>query len=1603
MKTKRSNRLMAWFLTLAMLMTMVSSLTFTVAAADPDPIVFTKKLQDSVEGQPKRIKLEAYTTGSATTSATTTPADIVLVLDQSGSMDDEIEGQTKLDIMKVAVTDFAAEVASFNTQNNDAYRLAIVGFASESGYDDNTEILTVYGTEEVTKVEYHAVDITTLDTDNTYYVTDGDGYTSISYYGASNTIFGSYQAGWYTSGFLGFRGDYVNIQSTTVYERITTTTGVAATTPGIPYNSLEAANYAAALVNCTDDAVLPTGTIGKAIAELDGNGATRTDLGMQMAEEIFNAQPAGTYDNRQKIVVVITDGVPTTQTAFSETVANNAVIAAKEMKDGGAHIFSMYLGTPSADSVNFLQALSSNYPNATAYDTLGDAAASSYYSAHTDASAVTNVFHDIAFSITSNSTLNEQSVITDTVSEYFRLPVLDAGVYNPEQIAVYTVDKTDGGWAPEEVPFTTATVTVDSDKTVKVTGFNFAYHCVTAAPKVAGGSDYGRKLVIYIPIVEDENADTFGGYLATNAGAGIYQDSSATTATITAENEYDDVTLKYSLLDSEVWEHIGTDTSYTFSYDEAILNPILDKMIPASSVPNGTRNAGANMTYSFVDTNMTIGDHSDDTVIATLTVAPGATVDVTDFGLWTLADPTNTSKTLTLPAGINNAEAMFALECVLTSKNTSAVAPYDTLTEYSLLDVEVVNESVHLVGGVIDDGGTLTVAPSAQGTLIENTYREAVPNGNDSAIMIFAANTGYEIEKIIIRTSSSHDTPLDLENILFDITNPSKNDTTLYDPYGTGTYVFQATGVTSGTAVEVYTRPEQFNLITSHDGGSEIMNSTSYTYSADMLDVYFAAHAGYKITSVTVDGVTYDETALLASPADFELETAFDHNGNTIVVDGAVQVSRTADHEVSVTSAKRSFNLAYKYYQQTAGGYIPFATLPEETSAVEFGDALTTRTYEPGDVELIGSDNYTLRGWYATHVNNEFYGLTDLSAMTMPASDLVFHAFWEKNPNVIVTLGTITKNIKNYENTTNVACGSNKTFTFKAVFNEHEVGTATVTLGSTDASASTTISVTLTDFQNDQFVTGRRPIYLYEVHNNADLTLIYDDMRYAVYYDGAIENAATGAVATELTFNNRQAPYLVNYDLAGGNIGGNTTIAPKIVGYSEAGLLPVGTAVKAGYDFAGWKKDAVDVNDATTYASLAGATDVTSIILVAQWTPKNYTVHYDLAGGTLDGNSTIADATVNWDDANLLPAGTTYAKPSYTFNGWLKDTTAVDNTKTYAELAGNDDAITEITLVAQWSYNGGGGGGGGGSTKYTLTYESNGGTEYKKETYNRNTTVDIDKKPEKEGYVFEGWYEDEELTKYVEEVMMTQNITVYAKWVEDNGGAGNGYDTPGSLNGEDHFAYVVGYPDGTVRPNDNISRAEVTAIFFRLLKPDEIRDKNLTTENSFNDVNVGDWHNASISTMAKLGIVKGRYADSFVPDAFITRAEFAVICARFDDSGFEVVDNFTDVAGHWAEHDIHEAAAHGWIRGYEDGTFKPDQFITRAEAMTMINRVLNRVPESADDLLAEMINWPDNSDKSAWYYLAVQEATNSHDYKMKNHIYEKWTALRDATDWTKYE
>ena len=223
------------------------------------------------------------------------------------------------------------------------------------------------------------------------------------------------------------------------------------------------------------------------------------------------------------------------------------------------------------------------------------------------------------------------------------------------------------------------------------------------------------------------------------------------------------------------------------------------------------------------------------------------------------------------------------------------------------------------------------------------------------------------------------------------------------------------------------------------------------------------------------------------------------------------------------------------------------------------------------------------------------------------------------------------------------------------------------------------------------------------------------------------------------------------------------------------------------------------------------------------------------------------------------------------------------------------------------------------------------------------------------------------------------------------------------LNTDDHFAYIVGYGNGEVRPQNNITRAEVATIFFRLLT-DDVRDENLTKTNRYSDVAATAWYNTAVSTLSSMGIITGYPDGTFRPNAAITRAEFAAIAARFDNDGDKTAAKFSDIATHWAKDEISIAYNNGWITGYPDGTFGPQRDITRAETMTLVNRVLNRQPETEDDLLPNMTVWTDNANPKAWYYLAVQEATNSHYYEFKtNSKYEKWTELRETRDWTQLE
>ena len=301
---------------------------------------------------------------------------------------------------------------------------------------------------------------------------------------------------------------------------------------------------------------------------------------------------------------------------------------------------------------------------------------------------------------------------------------------------------------------------------------------------------------------------------------------------------------------------------------------------------------------------------------------------------------------------------------------------------------------------------------------------------------------------------------------------------------------------------------------------------------------------------------------------------------------------------------------------------------------------------------------------------------------------------------------------------------------------------------------------------------------------------------------------------------------------------------------------------------------------------------------------------------------------------------------------------------------------------------------------HTLTFDTMGGSKIAPETVRHGLTVAKPKDPVNGGYIFDGWYTDKTYrTPYNFATPLTQDTTIYAKWfLIVLPGVTVKKNTP-KLNTADHFAYVQGYPDGTVKPAGNITRAETAAILFRLMD-DASRKTYYSTKSGFRDVASGSWYNTYVATLNNAGVITDSSNGYFRPNEAITRAELAAMLAKFSETT-GAANYFNDVsAKYWAANAIAICAKLGWITGYPDGTFRPDKNVTRAELMAMINRATGRAPKSADAFLPGMKTWIDNtSDK--WYYLDVQEATNSHSYTVKGS--ETWTALTSDPNWSLYE
>ena len=392
---------------------------------------------------------------------------------------------------------------------------------------------------------------------------------------------------------------------------------------------------------------------------------------------------------------------------------------------------------------------------------------------------------------------------------------------------------------------------------------------------------------------------------------------------------------------------------------------------------------------------------------------------------------------------------------------------------------------------------------------------------------------------------------------------------------------------------------------------------------------------------------------------------------------------------------------------------------------------------------------------------------------------------------------------------------------------------------------------------------------------------------------------------------------------------------------------------------------------------------------------SDYRVIYDGNGNTSGTAPIDTDSPYKKGSDVKVLDNKDLSKSGYKFEAW---NTSADGTGIEYNSGDKFEIEGHTRLYAQWSKIP--------STPgtedlYEVKYDANtknyeGKVPVDENKYKENEEVKVLSNGElsRKGYTFEGWNTKADGTgtsyKSEEKFNITKDTTLYAQWSKD------------ILDKVNHNAYLIGYPDGTVKSDGNITRAETSAIYFRLMT-DDAREELWRTKNNYTDVVKEAWYNNEVSTLSNAKIVKGYPEGDFRPDGDITRAEFASMTARFLSDKVKAPEGkLNDISGHWAEEDINKLVSAGIIQGYEDGSFKPEQSITRAESSKIVNGILERTPHK-DGLLEDMKVWPDNNEK-AWYYVDIQEATNSHEYERKTvKDSEKWTKLIDGRDWIEYE
>ena len=1470
----------------------------------------------SVSADGKTLKLEAFATNTVSTETTYDPLDIVLVLDVSGSMRDCINCNATYDYYSSI---FGGEWEWSNKDkhclNQPEYVYERQGFAKDLGKNASP-----------------------------LYRASRGGYSMVEWCNGSH-LFGNHQPGWYEDGLFSHSrvSDNTILYKRVKADRIEHQHRIEALKAAVGDfidsvatqkdsegntidNRISLVTFAsdAKTVKGLTKASTGSGELKTAVSNLTADGATQANFGMEQAKLVLNGR-TGEDKTRKSVVILFTDGTPTSGTEFESKVASGAIAAAKALKTGGTTVFTVGIfkgANPAADPGNdntnkYMHAVSSNYPGATYKKSQGSyqwnfgerAKDSNYYLAASDVNGLNAVFQAISNEVNTLAVkVDATSVLSDTLSGAFDFNAPENAEYSGITVAKYPVTGMENGvytWgAAQELAIGEGKVQVEvAGKKLEVTGFDYGANAVTTKMEGDSTTYSGYKLVVTIPIKPDTE---YHGW----ADGANYYDTNSTANGSKAGLEYGETgsRQKLELNDSPEAPVTGYTVSYEFkgTAPDSVTKPDDKVYIEGQNYTIETAPSKEGWTFK--------GWCSDEACTAIVSgQKPMGTEPVTYYGKWEQKQPgVSVEKTakrtrgnespVTLPNNTNDPNEIGRVQVgdvinyTVTIKNTGKVTFGNNINDYRFTDT-FSNATGDLIQ--IDEDGK-QIGKVESGKRPPNISLGDMKPGDTKTLyyryMVLLGDVGQQINNSAtaeIKSGTGAGKIQKSSNVRVLVEAPEPKTATLRFEFKSGT---------DGKDLPASDMPPVPNDVTEEVGTA--VQLTNYTETVN--------DEGNK-GKWTFGGWFEGESLTQAIAGD---SYQIPEGGKTLYG----KWTFTKD-EPEITEA----GYTVEYYRQDADGN--YSNKP-----------YYTRTTTDAGVPLKGNVGDTvkiedLERYYTEHYKG--------------------YEFDAENENNVLSLKLEENESKNVLKLYYKAVAS---MSLDKDYVAYRDGEELDLSDGEELKAGDVIKYTIT-LEN----TGKR--------NLTNVT---------------VEDTFTGAEG-ELVFISGDA-YEIDEDT--GKISLKDTLKPGET-----------VDIRADYEVqlndSGWRITNEVLGDAT---ELPPAGKPHASVTITPEALKNYEIHV-----SADKYVKSVKGTFNKDEEDV---DFTFAVSSDKRgkNELDRFDITVDESVKAGETSSRFDGGITIRLTEEefddlkWETFEGDG------KKYPVVYLREVKGSDKKMRYDTSVVTLYLLVPQVIVTSHDPIYKTTSLNAWVDPT----DSTLWPEFTNVYGKESSSSDTVKvgpQLNRDDHVAYIMGYPDGTVQPKGEITRAEACTIFFRLLT-DSSRDYYFSKTNDYTDVNAGDWFNNAISTLSNAGIVTGYNDGTFRPNQPITRGEMAKIIANFANLN-KGTKSFTDLSGHWSKTYVELAAGNGWIAGYPDGSFRPDQKITRAETVTMINRVLERVPAKELRLLSRsiMLTFPDNN-PGDWYYIAIQEASNSHEYQRS--VYETtgdemWTKLIDNVDWTKLE